>query len=123
MIDDRVVRPLAAERLIGRMLIALTYLSVALLTVGVGLLLAAGISPLAGGPSLDLTTLGAEVAALGPAGYLWLGLLAVIATPICRVLMAAVAYARDGDWAMVGVAAAILAVIIVAIATAATATV
>ena len=112
-----------AERRIGRLLIAMTYVSVALLVVGVVLLLAAGVSPLAGGPGLDLGELGAELLALGPAGFLWLGLAAVIATPILRVVAAAVAYGRAGDWAMVGIAVGILGIIAVGVMTAATATV
>lgn len=123
MTEVRNERRLGAERLIGRMLIALTYLSVALLVVGVGLMLGAGISPVAGGPGLDVATLGSEVVALGPAGFLWLGLLAVIAAPISRVLLAAVAYARDGDWPMVGIAAAILSIIVIGVATAGAVTV
>jgi uncharacterized membrane protein len=112
-----------AERRIGRLLIGMTYVSVALLVVGVVLLLAAGVSPLAGGPGLDLGELGAELLALGPAGFLWLGLAAVIATPILRVVAAAVAYGRAGDWAMVGIAVGILGIIAVGVMTAATATV
>jgi uncharacterized membrane protein len=113
----------AAERLIGRLLIAFTYLSVALLVIGVGLMLGAGISPVAGGPGLDLATLGSQVVALGPVGFLWLGLLAVIAAPISRVLLAAVAYARKGDWTMVAIAIGILTIIVVGVATAGAATV
>lgn len=112
-----------AERRIGRVLIAITYLSVALLIIGVGLLLSAGISPVSGGPGLDLTTIGSEVVALGPAGFLWLGLLAVIAAPISRVVLAAVAYARSDDWQMVAISVAILAIIAVGVATAGAATV
>jgi uncharacterized membrane protein len=112
-----------AERRIGQLLIAVTYLSVALLIVGVGLMLAAGIAPTSGGPGLDLATIGSQVVALGPAGFLWLGLLAVIAAPISRVVLAAVAYARSGDWQMVAISAAILAVIGIGIATAGAATV
>ena len=123
MIEERAARRLAAERLIGRILIALTYLSVALLVVGVGLMLGAGISPVAGGPGLDLATLGAQVVALGPGGFLWLGLLAVIAAPISRVAVAGFAYAREGDWPMVGIAVGILSIIIIGVATAGAATV
>jgi uncharacterized membrane protein len=112
-----------AERRIGRVLIAITYLSVALLIIGVGLLLGAGISPVSGGPGLDLTTIGSEVVALGPAGFLWLGLLAVIAAPISRVVLAAVAYARRDDWQMVAISIAILAIIAIGVATAGAATV
>jgi len=113
----------AAERRIGRLLIAVTYLSVGLLTIGVALLLGAGVSPLAGGPRLDLTSIGSAIAGLDAAGFLWLGLLAVIAAPISRVVLAAVAYARSDDWQMVAVAVAILAIIAVGVVTAGTATV
>ena len=101
----------AAERLIGRLLITLTYVSVALLVVGVALLLGAGISPLAGGPGLDPASLGAEILALDPVGFLWLGLLAVIVAPIGRVVVAGVAYGRNGDGLMVGVAVGIVSII------------
>jgi uncharacterized membrane protein len=111
------------ERRLGRLLIAITYVSVGLLSVGVVLLLGAGISPLAGGPGLDPSTIGAELLALGPAGYLWLGLLAVMAAPISRVVVAAVAYGRNDDWQMVAVALGILAIIVVGVATAGAATV
>ena len=99
------------DRLIGRLLIAVTYLAVGLLSVGVALLLVAGISPLAGGPPLDLGRLFADLGSLAPAAFLWLGILAVIATPLSRVVAAAVGFARLGDRWMVGVALAILAVI------------
>jgi len=114
---------LGAERRIGQLLIAVTYVSVGLLTVGVVLLLAAGISPLAGGPGLDLTTLPAQLAGLDAAGFLWLGLLAVIAAPISRVVLAAASYARSEDWPMVAVAVAILAIIAIGVVTAEAATV
>lgn len=99
------------DRFIGRLLIAVTYIAVGLLSVGVALLLAAGISPLAGGPPLDLGRLVADLGSTAPGAFLWLGLLAVIATPLSRVVAAAVGFARLGDRLMVGVALAILAVI------------
>jgi uncharacterized membrane protein len=108
-------RALAAERLIGRLLIAVTYVSVGLLAIGVVLMIADSISPTSGGPPLDLATLGAQLVALEPAAFLWLGMLAVIAAPIGRVIVAAVAYARESDWLMLGVSIAILVVIAVGI--------
>jgi uncharacterized membrane protein len=117
VIDDRELRALAAEQRIGRLLIALAYVSVGVLMAGVVLLFGAGISPLAGGPGLDLPALGGQLARLEPAGFLWLGMLAVIATPVSRVVLAAVTYLREGDWSMVGVALAILAIIAVGVAT------
>jgi len=116
--SERDALSLGAERQIGRLMIVITYVSVALLTLGVGLLLGMGISPLAGGPGLDLARLGSQVVGLDPAGFLWLGLIAVIAAPISRVALAAFAYSRRGDRLMVGIAGAILAIIVIGIATA-----
>jgi uncharacterized membrane protein len=116
-------RTYAAERLIGRLLIAVTYVSVGLLAIGFVLMIADGISPLSGGPPFDAATLGAQVLALDPAGFLWLGLLTCIAAPIGRVIVAAVAYARDGDRMMLAVSVAILAVIAIGVGTALTVTV
>lgn len=106
------------ERTIGRLLIGLTYLATALLVVGVLLMLASGISPLSGGPRLDPGSLTIDLVTLTPSGFLWLGLLAVIATPISRVVAAAIAYARGGERGMVGVSLAILVVIAIAIGSA-----
>ena len=106
------------ERKIGRLLIALTYVAVSLLIVGVALLIALGISPLSGGPRLDVARLPSDIAALAPHGFLWLGLLAVIATPVTRVVAAAVGYGRSGDRTMVVVAIAILLVIALSITSA-----
>lgn len=123
MIPERVGRTVTAERQIGRLLVGITYLAVGLLVVGVALLLLDGISPLDGGPGLDLTSLGRQLTTFDAAGFLWLGILAVIATPISRVSLAAVAYGRARDWSMVGIALAILAVIVVGVVTAGTGTV
>jgi uncharacterized membrane protein len=106
------------ESTIGRLLIGLTYVATALLLVGVLLMLASGISPLSGGPRLDVASLPIDLATLTPSGFLWLGLLAVIAIPISRVAVAAIAFARAGERGMVGVAIAILAVLAIAIGSA-----
>ena len=111
-------RAFAAERLIGRMLIAVTYVSVSLLVIGLILMIVDDLSPLSGGPRLDLAAVGAQLTALVPAGFLWLGLLVVIAAPIARVIVAAVAYARDGDRLMIGISLAILAIIAVGVGSA-----
>ena len=106
------------DRTIGRLLIAATYVAALLLTIGVLLMVAGGISPLSGGPGLDLSSLVADLVSLQPAGFLWLGLLAVIATPLSRVLAAAVGYGLAGDRRMVAVAVGILVVIAISITTA-----
>ena len=117
-----VARALATERLIGRLLIAVTYVSVGLLSIGVVLMVADGISPTSGGPPLDLPSLGAGLVALDPAAFLWLGMLAVVAAPIGRVVVAAVAYARESDWLMLAVSIGILLVIAVGVLSALVAT-
>jgi uncharacterized membrane protein len=106
------------EGTIGRLLIALTYVAVILLAIGVGLLFVRGISPLSGGPLFDPRRLVRDVMALAPEGFLWLGLLAVIAAPVARVIAAAIGYARAGDRSMVLIALAILAVLAASVATA-----
>jgi uncharacterized membrane protein len=116
-------RALQAERLIGQLLTGVTYLSVALLSVGVVLLVADGISPTSGGPGMDPGRLLADLVGLRPASFLWLGLLAVIAAPITRVSVALLAYAREGDRLMVAVSSAILLVIAIAVGSAAVSTV
>jgi uncharacterized membrane protein len=106
------------DRAIGRLLIALTYVGTGLLVVGVLLMVANGIPPSSGGPNLDLASLPGDIVALRPAGFLWLGLLAVLATPITRVIAAAVGFWLAGDRQMVVVAVATLVVICVAIGSA-----
>jgi uncharacterized membrane protein len=106
------------DRTIGRLLIVVTYVASVLLLIGATLMVAAGISPLSGGPGLDLSALASDLLSLQPAGFLWLGLIAVIATPISRVVAAAIAFGLAGDRQMVAVALGILAVIAISVATA-----
>lgn len=106
------------DRTIGRLLIVVTYVAGALLLIGVLLMLASGISPLSGGPRLDLSTIVADLTSLQPAGFLWLGLITVIATPITRVIAAAVGFAQVGERQMVVIAVGIVGVIALSIATA-----
>ncbi len=113
--DGAATRPTAEpadlERSIARLLTVGTYLSVGLLLVGVGLMLVTGIGPLSGGPAFDLTKIGPDLLALRPAGFLWLGLVAVVATPAARVVASLVGYVRGGERTMAIVAGLILLVI------------
>jgi uncharacterized membrane protein len=106
-------RPL--ERSIAILLTAGTYASAALLAAGVVALLAAGRSPLDDAPAFDAGRIPTDIAALRPEGFLWLGLVAVIATPAARVLAALVGYARGRERAMALVGAAILGVIVLSV--------
>jgi uncharacterized membrane protein len=104
------------EQSIARLLSLGTYVSIGLLVVGVGLMVIDGIGPMSKGPAFDLARLGPDLVAFRPAGFLWLGLLAVIATPTARVAASLVGYARRGERAMAIVAVLILAVILTSVA-------
>ena len=104
------------EQSIARLLGVGTYASIGLLTVGVILMAINGIAPLSGGPAFDLTRLVPDLTAFRPAGFIWLGLLAVIATPTARVAASLIGYARRGERPMVLIAALILVVIAASVA-------
>ena len=99
------------EPALARVLQAGTYASIALVAVGSVLLLAAGTSPLAGGPALAIDRVAGDILAARPAGFLWLGILGIVGTPGLRVVGALLGFWRRGERAMVGVAVAILAVV------------
>lgn len=103
--------PGSLEVALAHVLTVGTYVSIALVGIGSVLLLAGGGSPLQGGPPLSVTTLAADIAALGPAGFLWLGIIGILATPALRVLRAGLGFWRRGEQAMAIVAVLVLAVI------------
>jgi uncharacterized membrane protein len=114
--------PAAADRIelaIARTLSAGAVLAVGLLLVGIVLMLGEGISPDAATyPVFDPSAVVADLLALRPAGFLWAGILVVIATPILRVVGELVGYGLRKDRAMTMVAAATLLVIVVSVVTA-----
>jgi uncharacterized membrane protein len=98
------------ERSIARVLTVGTYASIALLAVGVVLMLAAGIGPLSGGPPFDAGRLLGDLEALRPAGFIWLGLVVVVATPAARVAASLIGYRRRGETMMATISLLILIV-------------
>jgi uncharacterized membrane protein len=92
-----------------------TYLSIGLVGLGTVLLLAGGASPTAGGPPLSVSTLLADLAALRPPGFLWLGILGVLSTPVLRVVRALIGFWRRGERTMAIVALAVLVVVTVGV--------
>lgn len=92
-----------------------TYVSIGLIALGSVLLVGSGGSPVAGGPPLDLALLIADVRALRPGAFLWLGILGVLATPGLRVIRAMLGFARRGEPRMAGVSVLVLAVIAVGV--------
>jgi uncharacterized membrane protein len=107
---------IGVERIVARLLAIGTYGSVALLAIGTVLILVSGVQPLSAAPTFDPTRLGDDVLHLRAAGFLWLGLIAVVATPAGRVLASLIGYARRGERLMAVVAALILAVIALSVA-------
>jgi uncharacterized membrane protein len=99
------------ESALARVLQAGTYASIALVAVGCVLLLAGGISPLAGGPPFRPGEILGDVLAMRPAGLLWLGIVGTVATPALRVAGALVGFWRRGERTMVAVAILVLAVV------------
>jgi uncharacterized membrane protein len=109
--------PRSLESSIGRLLTIGTYCSVGLIAVGTVLLIGSGRSPLDVAPFLDPGRLAADLLGLQPAGFLWLGILGVVATPAARVAAALVGFSRSGERRMALVAAAILIVIAIGVVT------
>ena len=107
---------IGVERIVSRLLAIGTYGSVTLLAIGTALILVNGVQPLGAAPTFDPSRLGDDILHLRAAGFLWLGLIAVVATPAGRVLASLIGYARRGERLMAVVAALILAVIALSVA-------
>jgi len=104
-------RPGTPERAIARLLVIGIDVAIGLITVGTLLLLANGRSPLEAGPSFDPAAIPADLVALQPSGFLWLGITAILATSVAQVVVALVGFARRGERRMVLTAVGILAII------------
>ena len=107
--------PASLELALSHVLQLGTYVSVALIAIGSILLLASGGSPLQPGPALDLTQLPADLLGLRPAGFLWLGIVGVVATPALRVGRALLGFLRRDERRMVAVSGLVLGVILVGV--------
>jgi uncharacterized membrane protein len=99
------------DRTVGRLLSVGTYVSVLILAVGCILMFAYRIDPVAGGPPLEPGLIVDDITHLRPAGFMWLGLLALLATPIFRVVVSLGGFLSRGERTMSIVAALILVVI------------
>ncbi len=95
------------ESRISRLLVVGTYLAIGLVLIGVVGMLASGVDPLAlATPPFSLAQIPADIAARKPEGFLWLGLVAVLALPLGRVIVAGLGFlaARDTRLALVSLA-------------------
>jgi uncharacterized membrane protein len=107
----------ALEAAIGRLLVAGTWTAMALIAVGVALTLASGVDPLAHGPipPFDLGSIPSELIALQPAGFLWAGIVLVIALPVGRVVVAGLGFLGAREWRLALISLAVLLVVLVSI--------
>jgi uncharacterized membrane protein len=100
------------EHLIARVLLGGAVAGILFLAVGVVLMAVAGISPMAETfPPFVPGALLADIVALRPEGFLWAGIVILVATPIARVIGELVTYAVRGDRVLALVAVGILGVI------------
>lgn len=99
------------ESTLARVLQIGTYASISLVAVGVVLLVVNGGSPLDPGAPLVIGRLVADITAGRPEGFLWFGILGIVATPGLRVLGALIGFARGGERLMAMVALLILVVV------------
>ncbi len=104
--------PDVVEARIARVLSAGAVLAVALLVVGLVLMAAQGVDPQAATfPLFDPAALIGDLLALRPQGFLWAGILVVIATPIVRLAGEALAFGRRGEGGLALVAVGVLVVV------------
>ncbi len=102
----------SVELVIGRLLLGGATVGIAFVTVGVVLMAIHGIDPLSATfPRFELGRVLPDILALRADGFLWAGMLILIATPVARVIGEFVTFAVRRDRIMMGVAAAVLAVV------------
>ena len=86
------------ETAIARLLTIGTRVAVILVLIGVVLMLAKGIDPLtAAFGAFSVTAIPGDVLALRPEGFLWTGLLVVMAMPVGRVVVSGIGFFAAGD--------------------------
>jgi uncharacterized membrane protein len=105
------------EALIARLLVVGLWLAMGLILVGVALMLATGTDPLDHGaiPPFDLARIPSEMLALQPAGFLWAGIVLIIALPIGRVVVAGVGFMAVHDRRMALISVLVLLVVLASI--------
>ena len=108
---------LGLEALIARLLVVGLWLAMGLILVGVALMLATGTDPLDHGaiPPFDLAQIPSEMLALQPAGFLWAGIVLIIALPIGRVMVAGVGFLAAHDRRMALISLLVLLVVLASI--------
>jgi uncharacterized membrane protein len=118
---EKAVPPKAVERIVAKVLRAGVIASSSIILLGLALLVAGGAQ--ADSSLIDRATpmrrslgsIASGLLRLDPASVISFGLLALIATPICRVLVSIVAFAIEGDRRYVIITALVLAILAVSV--------
>ena len=107
----------AMEAAVARLLVVGTWLAMGLVLVGVVLMFASGIDPLAHGaiPPFRPAAIPGELLALDPAGFLWTGVCLIVALPIGRVVVSGLGFLAARDLRMAAISLAVLAVVLVSV--------
>jgi uncharacterized membrane protein len=107
----------AMEAAVARLLVVGTWLAMGLVLAGVILMLADGIDPLDHGamPPFQLTAIPSQILALEPVGFLWAGIVLIIALPIGRVVVSGLGFLAARDLRMAGISLAVLVVVLVSV--------
>jgi uncharacterized membrane protein len=99
------------ESRLGRLLFRGSLVAVGLLGIGLVLMIASGVSPLDVPPALALDRLLSDLVTLHPAGYVWLGAIAILSLPILRLFVAVLTFWSSGERNHAAIGVATLAVI------------
>ena len=115
--DSRGEAAYVLEAVIGRLLVVGTWTAMALILVGVLLMFGSGVEPMAHGPipPFDPAQIIPQMLALEPLGFLWAGIVLIIALPIGRVIVAGVGFLAAGDSRLALVSLAVFLVVVASI--------
>jgi uncharacterized membrane protein len=107
----------ALEAVVGRLLVVGTWLAMGLIMAGVVLMFTSGVDPFAHGavPPFDPSQIVPDMLALRPEGFLWAGIVLVIALPIGRVVVAGIGFLAAGDVRLALVSLLVFLVVLVSI--------
>jgi uncharacterized membrane protein YfcA/uncharacterized membrane protein len=92
-----------------------SYLSAALLAVGVAWVATAADVPIQAGPAMPLRALAAQLLEWNPYAVMQLGLLLLLATPLVRLVIAGAGFARQRDWRAALIPVGVLALILLSV--------
>jgi uncharacterized membrane protein len=107
----------AMEAAVARLLVVGTWLAMGLVLAGVVLMLASGVDPLDHGaiPPFRPAAIPGELLTLDPAGFLWTGVVLIIALPIGRVVVSGLGFLAARDLRMAAISIAVLVVVLVSV--------